>query len=126
MKSGDIVDGSKPYFYNVETGETTWELPPPAKRAREQLLRYLQKIDLFKVLDWTQLNEVADALRMESFAPGSTIIRENEEGDTFYLIHKGKVEVYKGDAFVVTLKQGAFFGEQALLTKSRRNATIKV
>jgi hypothetical protein len=37
-----------------------------------------------------------------------------------------KVNVYKAGDFVVSLKAGAFFGEQALLTNSVRNATIKV
>jgi len=36
------------------------------------------------------------------------------------------VEVYKNNEFVVTLKAGNFFGEQALLTNHKRNATIKV
>jgi CRP-like cAMP-binding protein len=52
-----------------------------------------------QVLDWTQLNEVADALRLEMFQPGATIIRENDEGDEFYLVEKGKVEVSSGQSW---------------------------
>ena len=41
MKSGDLVEGSKPYYYNVRTGQTVWELPAEAKRDREKLLAYV-------------------------------------------------------------------------------------
>lgn len=54
-------------------------------------------------------------------------MREGERGDIFYMIDSGSVDVYikaKGDAPVVTLTSGKFFGELALLSnESLRTAS---
>ena len=55
-------------------------------------------------------------------------MREGEDGDAFYVITKGKVDVLmkkeKGSrkVCVAELGRGQFFGEKALLTNEKRNA----
>jgi CRP/FNR family cyclic AMP-dependent transcriptional regulator len=64
----------------------------------------------------------------KSYAPGATICREGEEGDEMYIIQKGKVRVSKlfaGKAHVVSiLEKGDFFGETAIVNRTRRTATV--
>jgi len=56
------------------------------------------------------------------------IVREGEEGDYYYLIESGRAQVTRlvGGANLVLaeLKAGDVFGEEALISDSRRNATV--
>jgi len=64
----------------------------------------------------------------KSYAPGATICREGEEGDEMYIIQKGKVRVSKVFAekvhLVSVLEKGDFFGETAIVNRTRRTATV--
>jgi formylglycine-generating enzyme required for sulfatase activity/CRP-like cAMP-binding protein/chromosome segregation ATPase len=61
---------------------------------------------------------------------GDIVIRQGEEGDFFYSIHKGRCAVTRRDTadgkdvLVGELSAGDFFGEESLLMDSTRNATI--
>ncbi|AVP98379.1 hypothetical protein C7S18_14815 [Ahniella affigens] len=59
---------------------------------------------------------------------GQVIIREGDEADYFFVIKEGTASVSKltegGDAIVAYLVRGDTFGEDALLTRSVRNATV--
>lgn len=63
-----------------------------------------------------------------TFAPGAVICREGEEGDEMFIIQKGKVRVSKDYAgtphLVSVLEKGEFFGEMALVSRTRRSATV--
>lgn len=56
------------------------------------------------------------------------IIREGEEGDFYYLIESGRAQVTRlvGGANLVLaeLKPGDVFGEEALISETKRNATV--
>ncbi len=64
----------------------------------------------------------------KTYAPGTVICREGEEGDEMYIIQKGKVRVSKDFAgsphLVSVLEKGEFFGEMALVSRTRRSATV--
>ena len=61
------------------------------------------------------------------YKPGEIIFLEQEKGDNFYFIEKGKVKITHIDReaeFVVALlNEGEFFGEMAILNQVARNAT---
>lgn len=63
-----------------------------------------------------------------TYSPGAVICREGEEGDEMYIIQKGKVRVSKDFAgtphLVSVLEKGEFFGEMALVSRTRRSATV--
>jgi len=65
---------------------------------------------------------------IKSYAPGAAICREGDEGDEMYIIQKGKVRVSKvfaGKVHVVSvLEKGDFFGETAIVNRTRRTATV--
>ena len=59
---------------------------------------------------------------------GDVIIREGEEGDYYYLIDSGRAQVTRRvggvDMPLANLKAGDVFGEEALVSGSKRNATV--
>ena len=71
-------------------------------------------------------------MRMESvsFKPGEKVIEQDAEGDYFYIIKEGRCLVTRSTPAnpngvkLATLSVGDSFGEEALISDSKRNATI--
>lgn len=71
-------------------------------------------------------------MRMElvSFRPGEKVIEQDDEGDFFYIIKEGRCLVTRSTPAnpngvkLATLSVGDSFGEEALISDSKRNATI--
>jgi len=62
---------------------------------------------------------------------GQILFRQNDTGDSFYIIYKGEVDVLvtppgtTEERTVARLKAGDFFGEMSALTGQPRTATIR-
>jgi len=93
------------------------------------LCEFLMQSDLFTHLSPTQLNEVAQKMKTEKRPAGDDIIRQGDEGDLFYVIGEGAVDVIvddgTGSKTAATIGRGDFFGEAALITEEPRNATCR-
>jgi len=93
------------------------------------IVQFLKKCSVFETFSPTLLADVANKMQHEIHPAGTFIIRQGDEGDKFYIIRRGKVEVIKeyGEKsdVIAILETGAFFGELALLRKEPRAATIK-
>lgn len=90
----------------------------------------LSKIDIFKYLTAEELPALKAAFQSEYYREGETIIRCGEQGDRFYVIARGKVEVIAAEPgsterVVAVLEDGDYFGEIALLKSVVRTATIR-
>lgn len=86
----------------------------------------LRKVVVFRTLAQEQLENLADALEVESRKPGEIIFNQGEPGKEFYIIHTGLLEVSIGGRKVRTLGMGDYVGERALLLDENRSATVKV
>lgn len=96
---------------------------------REQNIKFLSSVRVLQGVSDSVLHKIGDLLKREFYATSSTIIRQGDQGDKFYIIRGGSVTVTKrmndGDVRIVgMLKRGDYFGEQALINKARRMASI--
>lgn len=93
-----------------------------------KIIEFLLKVPLFAQNTPAALTEVSQKMIKEHYTPGGVVIRQGDEGDKFYLICDGRVEVRIDDKgtpkTVATLGPGEFFGEAALLENAPRNATV--
>ena len=60
---------------------------------------------------------------------GEVVIRQGDDGDYYYIIKAGKAKVIRAaktgaELTLATLKDGDAFGEEALLSEAKRNATV--
>lgn len=99
-------------------------------RNRERFDGFLSSVPILSTLTETERLTVADALRVEEFEDGDVIIRQNDPGNTFYIVNDGSV-VCTQQASPVSppvelckLGAGQYFGEIALLTDRPRQATV--
>ncbi|GBG30181.1 cAMP-dependent protein kinase regulatory subunit [Hondaea fermentalgiana] len=89
----------------------------------------LREIDFLSDVGEKQLNLIGRLFRCEVLPKGTTIIREGETGDRFYILSRGSLVVTTQDDLglyveLTRLRPGATFGELSLLKDQPRNATI--
>ena len=84
----------------------------------------LSELDLFAPFSPEQRAELARAALERRFGRGEALIREGDQGETFYVIVSGEVAVARAGTEVVRLGRGAYLGEMSLLTGEPRSATV--
>lgn len=84
----------------------------------------LKNTPLFADVPDEALSKVATFATLESAAEGKTIIREGGYSNDFYVIDEGTVKVERDGEQVAELGPGDVFGEQGLLEKQARSATV--
>ena len=97
-------------------------------RDTETLAELLSAVDIFSPLTPGELNALAASSTNHVYAPGETIIRAGDDGDSMFVVSRGGVDV-RVDAngtprTISRLGEGAFFGEMALFTGEPRTANV--
>ncbi|XP_049874066.1 cAMP-dependent protein kinase type I regulatory subunit isoform X2 [Pectinophora gossypiella] len=80
---------------------------------------------LFTHLDESERADMFDAMFPVQCLPGETVIRQGDEGDNFYIVDSGEVEVLVNGEPVTTISEGGSFGELALIYGTPRAATVR-
>jgi CRP-like cAMP-binding protein len=84
----------------------------------------LKNTPLFAEVPEEALAKVATFATLESATAGKTIIREGGFSNDFYVIEDGTVKVEREGEQLAELGPGDVFGEQGLLEKQERSATV--
>lgn len=96
---------------------------------QERLITFLLGTPMFEALEARELMDIVPIIEKQSIKTGDTIFREHDDGDAWYVVHEGEVEVLKntesGEKSVSRLGPQTCFGEIAILDGSPRSATIR-
>lgn len=86
----------------------------------------IEKVPFLQAASRELIEDLMNQLEPRIYVPGERIFRIDEPGDALYFIHSGKVDILsRENTLIVTLGEGAFFGETALLSEKPRNATVR-
>jgi len=85
----------------------------------------VEKVEVFQGADEVFIREAVQMLRPRVFLPREYIVRQGEYGDSMYFLTLGELEVLVDEDQVARLGPGSVFGEAALVTEDRRNASVK-
>lgn len=158
VRCGPTVEGSRPI--TLEPGAPAVTLSAAASavlaRAEGDVLDYLVSWDTlgtglgtetddvqskvaavrrslaFRRLPLECVEEAFRRMRPVPVSTGQEVVREGEPGDAFYVIEKGRAEVWRTGIYddaprkVDEMGPGEAFGEEALVLKGSRSATVRM
>jgi CRP-like cAMP-binding protein len=96
----------------------------------DDVVTFLVTSPLFADLDAVERSEVVRILEIQRLQQGEEMFQEGDDGDSWYVIYEGQVEVVTGSASgaehrLAVLEAGSSFGEMAMLDRSPRSATVR-
>jgi eukaryotic-like serine/threonine-protein kinase len=87
---------------------------------------FLKKLSFFRDFPENELWEVVRISKWRAFAPNTTLIKEGDEGDSFFIIAEGNVRVTRSQKLLNILSAGDCVGEMSYLATRAgpRSATV--
>jgi phosphoserine phosphatase RsbU/P len=87
-------------------------------------------IPLFASMPPGKMKELLASLRQIELAPNAVLFRESDEGDSFYIVLEGSIDIIKAlgtteERVLKTMARGEYFGEMCMLDLQRsRSASV--
>lgn len=110
---------------NMVDGRLTSDV---AVRESLEVCEFLAKVPAFRRYTPGALAEIAEELTLRKLPSGTSVFRQGDPGDEFYVVWKGRVAIVDeaADERLAVLGPGQFFGEMALVSGKPRNASAVV
>nr|XP_002122708.1 cAMP-dependent protein kinase type I-beta regulatory subunit [Ciona intestinalis] len=89
------------------------------------LSKAIEKNVLFAHLDDNERSDIFDAMFPVQHIAGEYIIKQGDDGDNFYVMDQGEVDIIINNNYITTLGDGASFGELALIYGTPRAADVR-
>ncbi|OMJ88917.1 hypothetical protein SteCoe_9022 [Stentor coeruleus] len=86
---------------------------------------FITSVPIFKSLTDEQLQVLISVLTLQDYEKDQIIFNEGEPGDTLHIVKEGEVNVIINNNILRTMGKGSFYGDQALISRCARTATIK-
>lgn len=84
----------------------------------------LQQVPLFSDVPEESLGKIAPFTSVDEFVEGTHVLKEGGFSNDFYVITEGGATVERDGKQIAELGPGDVFGEQGLLEKEQRSATV--
>lgn len=98
---------------------------PPADE--HDWMSYLLEAPLFARVPPSNIQKLFVRFESVEFDAGSWVIREGEPGDFFYVLERGRAQVLnKAGEPLAEIGPGEYFGEEALVGETTRNAGVRM
>jgi len=95
----------------------------------QEIINVLKDVPLLSSLSATQRKNVASKFHERNYGAGEIIMAQGDKGDEFFIIRQGTAEIFitedDQEKIITGIKANDYFGEQALLTSSERNASVR-
>ena len=92
--------------------------------AKGSATRMLEGVPLFAGLPTRHLKRIGDLAETADYMAGASLVKEDTEGDAFYVIIEGLAKVVMGRRTINQLMPGDYFGEISLLDGGVRTASV--
>lgn len=114
--------------WELDRGTFNHIVKDSAQKKRDKYDEFLLSVKILDSIDSYERAKIADVIQEKDYNAGERVIREGEDGSTFYLVISGDAYAEKlidgKNKEVMKYRAGDYFGELALLKNEPRAATI--
>lgn len=95
------------------------------KRMGLQVTEATRQMAIFKGLEEGQLSKIGGLCRLEAYSAGHVLLRAGEQGEAFYMVMEGSMDVFSADGrtLIGHVHAGDFLGEISLVSQQAYGAT---
>ena len=88
-----------------------------------KIINQLKNVSIFKNLAESKFEDILQKIKTQNVKKGEILIKEGEEGNQFYIIKSGSIDISKGGKYIRTMNENEHLGGRALFFKEKRTAT---